>query len=324
MTRFDSRLLFSFAVMLIASLALFRASTARADEATNLDLIARGVELRKQGDDAEALATFERSYAQHPEPRALAQIALAHQALAHWREAERAMLSALRSPGDPWIVRQRAFLDESLRDMDAHLAWLELETNAVVGEVWIDGERCASLPLDGPIRVLAGAHVVEIRASGRPSLERAIRIEAQTRAREAFAFAPQASTLVQADSGSTEGPSSSGASARRTAGWAVLAGAGALLAGGIVANVVREEQVAIYNDDSRCFKGAAWRDEQCGSHRDAASTAQTFAIAAYAGAAAATIVSVTLLAGKSSSPTRTAAPVSCGVRGIGVLCGGAF
>src|SRR4030081_1347046 len=64
-------------------------------EPTDEALIAQGVALRKEGQDADALAVFERAYALHPSSRAVVQIALAHQALAHWREAERGLIAAL-------------------------------------------------------------------------------------------------------------------------------------------------------------------------------------------------------------------------------------
>ena len=83
-------------------------------ELTEEDLIALGIHLRKEGRDAEALGTFERAYAQHPSPRAAAQVALAHHALAQWREAERGLLEALDRPEDPWVARNRVYLQESL------------------------------------------------------------------------------------------------------------------------------------------------------------------------------------------------------------------
>jgi hypothetical protein len=62
---------------------------ARADEPQDVEaIINRGIALRLEGRDLEALVEFERAYAMNPTPRARAQIALAHQALGAWVPAE--------------------------------------------------------------------------------------------------------------------------------------------------------------------------------------------------------------------------------------------
>src|SRR5207244_1663513 len=47
-------------------------------------LLDQGYALRERGDDDQALAKFQAAYRLAPEPRALAQIALAEQALGRW------------------------------------------------------------------------------------------------------------------------------------------------------------------------------------------------------------------------------------------------
>ncbi len=69
-----------------AALAIMALSLpAAADES---DLVERGIELRIQHRDDEALALFRRAYEATPKPRTRAQIGLAEQALGSWVSAE--------------------------------------------------------------------------------------------------------------------------------------------------------------------------------------------------------------------------------------------
>jgi hypothetical protein len=83
--------------------------------------------------------------------------------------------------------------------------------------------------------------------------------------------------------------------AAQHAGWIALVASVPLLATGVTAHVVRENDAAKYNDDARCFTGAQTRDQRCGSVRDAANTATVIAAIGYGAAAAALITGVTLL-----------------------------
>ena len=67
--------------LLAAGLFIAVTSPAAGDEPSSEELIATRVALRTEGKDLDALAVFERAYAQGKPPRARAQIALAHQAL---------------------------------------------------------------------------------------------------------------------------------------------------------------------------------------------------------------------------------------------------
>src|SRR5262245_2039922 len=78
------------------------------------EAIANGIALRRQGKNAEALREFQRAYAADPSPRALAQIALAQQALGNWLAAESGLVSALSAAHDNWIVHNRAALAGAL------------------------------------------------------------------------------------------------------------------------------------------------------------------------------------------------------------------
>ena len=67
--------------------------------------IQRGVELRGQGRNGEALVEFQLAYALEPTPRARAQVALALQALGDWLGAEQWLKEALQAHDDAWVAR---------------------------------------------------------------------------------------------------------------------------------------------------------------------------------------------------------------------------
>ena len=75
---------------------------ASAGQAEDVDAInKRGIDLRRQGRDAEALVEFQRAARTQDSPRASAQIALAEQALGLWLDASTHLGLALSMAGDP-------------------------------------------------------------------------------------------------------------------------------------------------------------------------------------------------------------------------------
>lgn len=139
-------------------------------------LIAQGVTLRTQQRDAEALALFERANAMTPSPRALAQIALAEQALNRWVAAERHLREALASASDPWIARNAPALRSALGVIDSHLGRLEVRTNVPGAELWVSAVREGTLPLTAPLRVPVGSLPIEVRAAGYQPATRTVTI----------------------------------------------------------------------------------------------------------------------------------------------------
>jgi len=175
MTRFIC--LIAFAVAL-----LFEATPVAAQESAD-ELIDRGIDLREENRDADALALFERAHQLSPTPRALAQIALAEQALGRWLAAERHMSDALGLT-DPWIEERRAPLERALEATRRHLGRVEVTGGVPGAEVVVNGRSAGALPLDGPITVEAGTVVLEVRAAGYLAIQRSIQVAAGSLARE--------------------------------------------------------------------------------------------------------------------------------------------
>jgi hypothetical protein len=295
-------------------------------------LIARGVNLREQGRDREALELFERAHALLPTPRAAAQMALAQQALGRWVQAEAGLLRALAASGDPWIARNRAPLEKALETVHAQLAWLDVDGNVPGAEVWVAGERVGTLPLPGPVRVAAGVQIVEVRAAGHEPAVRRVEVRAGEHARESLVLLPVAAPTVPgvvAPAPDAE-PPVIGETGRTstTAAWITLGAGAALVAGGVVAHVVREQDAAIYNDDSRCLAPGLTRDQVCGSYRSTVDVTTVLAILGYSLGGAALAASGYLFwraSARASAPgAHVASAPSCALAPWGVACSVGF
>jgi hypothetical protein len=304
-----------------------RASPAPSEAAVDDPLIAQGIDLRKRGLDAEALALFLRANEERPSARAVAQIALAEQALGRWVDAEASLLEALGHTDDPWIVRQRAYLEGSLAAVQGHLATLFVECNVPGAEVRIGGKPGGRTPLPVPVRVQAGETTLEIRAPGHAPWTRALALEGGSRVTQAFMFvepppAPPRILPQHVPLAVTQ----PGASPARRAGWVLAAGAGVLLLAGIAGVVTRELEAGIYDEDARCgpLPGHS-RQDRCGTNRDIGSAAEGAAIAAFAGAGITAAASALLLfTGPGARGRAAEGGLGCRWMGAGIECGGSF
>lgn len=172
------------AVLLSGSAAFAQVGDARVTA-----ILRRGVELRQQGRDEAALQEFRRAYQLSPEPRVIAQVAVAEQAVGHWVAASNHIGQALAASADPWIQRNRATLEQARQEIERHVGRL-LVTGGVTGaEVFVDGERVATLPMTA-VTVLAGSGVMEVRAQGFAPVSRTVRVAAGETARERVVLAP--------------------------------------------------------------------------------------------------------------------------------------
>ena len=156
--------------------------------------IRKGLELRQKGQDEEALKEFRHAYELSKSSRALAQIALAEQALGRWMEAESHLTEALTHTEESWIGRNKKHLDQALNDIQGHLGSLELSGETKEGTVKVDGVQVATLPLKAPLRVPAGSIALEVEAPGFLPIGRTVVVPARGLAREPLVFVAVAAT----------------------------------------------------------------------------------------------------------------------------------
>jgi hypothetical protein len=288
-------------------------------------LIQRGIELRRSRRNGEALAQFQGAYSLVPTPRAQAQIALALQALGDWLGAERGLEEALRASGDPWIAQYRGELDGALATVRAHLARLYVEVDVTEGQLLLDGVSVHALPSVDAIRVRAGALDIEVRAPGHAPARRKVEIAAGADLHERFSLEPLVAPQPPPSTSAASGSPARRSQPRSPLGaYLAFGGSVALAAGGVVAWRVREHDLAIYDDDSRCRVGPLTRAQQCGGYADTANLALYLEIGAFAASALAAGVGAWLWwAPPQHSPVTAAA--WCGPFGpIGLSCSGRY
>lgn len=176
--------------ILIAALICFVALTAapsrvRADAAAN-DLIREGVGLRRKGDDEAALQRFEQAYELEHGARALAQIALAEQALGRWAPAHQHLTEALAASADPWIAKNGPTLRSALQQIGEHVGQLEIRGGSPNAEVSIDGVPRGKMPLPAPLVLPTGPITITLGGPGFIPVHRATAIRPHQTTRESF------------------------------------------------------------------------------------------------------------------------------------------
>jgi hypothetical protein len=175
----------------LATLCLGRTVHA-ADEGD--DLIKQGIECRRKRDDACGLRFFEEAYDKGHSPRALAQIALAEQALGKWVAASEHLRQALAVRGDAWIEKNRAVLNDSAARVAAHVGFIEIFGGSPGAEVRVDGTARGTLPLARPLATTTGTIAIDLVMMGRLPFRRTTTVQAGETTREAFDELPVEST----------------------------------------------------------------------------------------------------------------------------------
>lgn len=147
-------------------------------------IVKHGIELRRKGLDAEALAEFQRALSIERVPRVQAQAALAEQALGLWEPAEADLLDAVAHGDDPWIHLNRPTLDKALAVIQSHLGTLEIWGSPAGAEITVNAKRVGVIPLAKPVRVAGESVLLTVRAEGYLPVSRSIRVPTRETVRE--------------------------------------------------------------------------------------------------------------------------------------------
>jgi hypothetical protein len=172
------------AVALSSLTALPAAAQDAAQTSAPEELVRRGAAEREAGRDADALALFEQAYTAGRSPVALAQIAVTEQALGRWIAAEAHMRAALAIEDHPYIQRIRPTLEAAYAIVRRHVGSLDVRVDVPDATLWIDGELIGPARRADPLRLLVGAHRLEVRADGYYTVSRPIEVTPDTLARE--------------------------------------------------------------------------------------------------------------------------------------------
>ncbi len=315
----------------------------------------RGVTLRNEHRDAEALAVFRGLYDRSGEVRALARVALAEAALSRWVDAEAHLQRALAAD-DAWVAQNRASLEQGLAAVRQHLGTLAVHVDVAGAEVLVAGVPVGTTPLNHPLRVAAGSVDVEVRAPQRAAARRAVMVRAGTEvtgldielpaveATPHFANATAATPTsdptptLEPDAVNGSAPPVMEPNARRerearratletlSTTSLVIGGAGLLTAA--IGVGLRESAVSTFNSNGCLLlgedPGVFANGYDCAARYSQGETATAVAIAGLAVGVAFAVTGVVLRVVAPSAPTRRA--VACGpsMTGVGMLCGGRF
>jgi len=138
------------------------------------DLLKKGTELRRQGRDMEALSEFQKALRLQDSARALAQVALAEQALGLWVDANLHLGQALQRQTDSWIKKNRATLETARDTIRGHICHVDLWGTPAGADVVIDGKRAGSLP-EVDTWVAPGEISYEVKAPGFARAQRTLK-----------------------------------------------------------------------------------------------------------------------------------------------------
>jgi hypothetical protein len=159
-------------VVAVVTVAALVSPLALADDVDAL--IKHGIELRKKGQDREALAEFQKALAIQSSPKVLAQVGLAEYALGLWVSAEEHLADALKQDADPWIKRNKPALTEAAAGVAGHLSSVEVWGDPPGADVTVNGKPVGKLPSPPPARVVAGAVSLVVRAAGYEEVTRTL------------------------------------------------------------------------------------------------------------------------------------------------------
>jgi hypothetical protein len=287
-------------VSILLATAILPASPSALAQSPAEEALHRGVELRRQRRDEEALAEFRHAYTLSPSPKARAQAALAEQALGSWLAAEDDLVAAMAAMGDSWIEQNRATLDRALERIRTHLGAIEVVADVAGAELRVNGALVGSLP--HALRVEVGTVRLDVTAPGYAPSQRDSVVTPGVFLREAFHLVAlpartdgpqteaQSPALAPLHGDAPAGPSKSTTS---TWGWLAVAGAGAFLGGGIAATIWRYDEVERYNSNPACSQTE--RPATCNGLRGDANTATALAIVGYAAAGAMAVTATVLI-----------------------------
>jgi PEGA domain-containing protein len=302
------------------------------------DLLERGIELRRNGKDGEALVLFRQAADLDPDSaRAQAHLGVTNQALGRWLSAETYLKDALGHTGDPYIERHRAALERALEAVKDHIGTLAVDGGPAGADVSLNGRSIGRLPLAAqPVAV--GSYLLEVSLAGHYSVSRPVIIARRALTREGVELVPHGKGEQAAAGGGVGVSAGLGGSGARPEqdtfvktfpSWVPWTLGGASAASAAVATIFwvkRNEHADRWNDDDRCLNIVGQsRETLCADERDKGEQAQTIAIVGASLSAAFAAGAIwTALSGESKPAPASAGLEACTLSPVGLACSGRF
>jgi hypothetical protein len=327
-------------VVAAASPALAREPAVGADRDTEVaQLVERGIELRRLGQDAQALLLFEAALERAPESaRVRVHVAMTHQALGQWIEADRYLRQLMLESADPYVRKHEAAIESARQFVDRHVGSFELTGDPAGAEIRLSGRRIGTLPLPEPVRLPVGSYVLEVHNPGHYSVVRPITLRGGVLVRESVSLAAREQLAPAPVAAGTDAPGADETRSPRWLTWTLAGGGAAAALSAGVAVLVRESHARRWNDP-QCLAPDMTRGQVCGDDLDAGRSAETVALASgvVSGVFLAAALASYLLeapaseagaeeAGVQQSASRStaAAALRCGVGWASAACAGTF
>jgi len=125
----------------------------------------RGLRLFNEGDNGGALTEFQQAYQLVPHPLVLYNIGLVYEATKRPVDAVDTLDKLLQNPGN--LPADRLNNARRVRDEQAaRIGELEISANVSGAKVEVDGVGVAQLPLQAPLKLASGEHIIGIYATG--------------------------------------------------------------------------------------------------------------------------------------------------------------
>jgi hypothetical protein len=137
-------------------------SAERAEAGERFD---RGLRLFNSGDSAGALAEFKRAYELVPNVLVLYNMGLVYAQMGRAVEATDALDRVLASPGS-LSAERRAIAQSTRSEQAARVVEIAIESSVDGATVEVDGVEAGKTPLQGPLRITGGTHVIGVIAAG--------------------------------------------------------------------------------------------------------------------------------------------------------------
>jgi hypothetical protein len=281
------RLSYGVRVAVLASAVLGAVTPAAAEDAVVEALIQRGIQLRRDSSDDEALAVFLEAEKQDPTSvRVLLHVVTAAQAAGKWLVADTYMKKVSALNEDAYYRRHADAIDVVRRAVTARVGTFQAQGEPDGASVRLDGQQVGTLPMTEPASIEAGAYLMEVHKPGFYRLRRNVTITGGVLTREPVELnRAQVRSDLGAGSGAEGGNFGMDAPVERkwwqapVVGWSLV---GAGVASGVVSGIAfatREQRVEDWNNDDECApQGGGTREENCGDLKSDAETAQTVGI----------------------------------------------
>jgi hypothetical protein len=140
-----------------------------------------GLAAYKAGDFKKALVLFDAARKLYPSAQILRMTGYSYLALEEWAKAADLMDLALASSVGPLDNDDKKDVAEQLTKATSHLGEIAVTSDVAGAELTIDQRAPMKLPLDKPVRLLAGKHTLTVRAPEHTDATRDVTIEGGAR-----------------------------------------------------------------------------------------------------------------------------------------------